>query len=183
MARPQKAAPGLTPGAKVYYPAHGVGELVSTEEDCFADSTLEVHVISFPRARMTLRVPLNKAKGNGLISLETFASDAAVKKALTTIAKDRKVSRMMWSRRASELEAKINHGDLNSLAEVIRDMNRSQEDTHERSYSENELLRKAGERFVDILCGVWEKDQVEVEEFLNEHLKKNGKNELLFGIW
>ena len=45
-----------------------------------------------------------------------------MKDALDTLKGKPKVKRTMWSRRAQEYEAKINSGDLTSIAEVVRDL-------------------------------------------------------------
>ena len=51
----------------------------------------------------------------------------------------------MWSRRAQEYEQKINSGDLISIAEVVRDLHRA-DDQREQSYSERQLYEAALER-------------------------------------
>ena len=51
----------------------------------------------------------------------------------------------MWSRRAQEYEAKINSGDLISIAEVVRDLFRS-ENQPEQSYCERQLYEAALDR-------------------------------------
>ncbi|MCA8892239.1 MAG: CarD family transcriptional regulator, partial [Hyphomonas sp.] len=61
-----------------------------------------------------------------------------LKEALDTLTQKTKVKRTMWSRRAQEYEAKINSGDLISIAEVVRDLHRG-EDQPEQSYSERQL--------------------------------------------
>src|SRR5690606_42156803 len=50
--------------------------------------------------------------------------------------------RTMWSRRAQEYEAKIDSGDLVSIAEVVRDLHRAGGQP-EQSYSERQLYEKA----------------------------------------
>ncbi len=44
----------------VVYPAHGVGQIVSIEEQEVAGTRLELFVISFDKDKMTLRVPTAK---------------------------------------------------------------------------------------------------------------------------
>jgi CarD family transcriptional regulator len=56
-----------------------------------------------------------------------------------------KVKRAMWSRRAQEYEQKINSGDLIAIAEVVRDLHRT-DDQREQSYSERQLYEAALER-------------------------------------
>jgi CarD family transcriptional regulator len=59
----------------------------------------------------------------------------------------------MWSRRAQEYEAKINSGDLITIAEVVRDLYRS--DTQpEQSYSERQLYEAALDRMAREVAAV-----------------------------
>ena len=41
----------------IVYPAHGVGQIVSIEEQELAGSKVELFVINFVKEKMTLRVP------------------------------------------------------------------------------------------------------------------------------
>ena len=104
--------------------------------------SLEVYVVTFDHEKMTLRVPTAKAKTAGLRSL---AAEDVVTKALSTLKGRARVKRTMWSRRAQEYEAKINSGDLISIAEVVRDLHRA-ESQPEQSYSERQLYESALDR-------------------------------------
>ena len=108
----------------VVYPAHGVGKIVSIEEQEVAGMTLELFVISFEKDKMTLRVPTAKAASVGMRSL---SSPDLVDEALKTLKGKAKIKRAMWSRRAQEYEQKINSGDLISIAEVVRDLHRAED--------------------------------------------------------
>ena len=134
--------PDFRPNEYVVYPAHGVGQIVSVEEQEIAGLTLELFVISFAKDKMTLRVPTNKAIQIGMRSL---SSPDVVMKAMTTLKGKAKVKRAMWSRRAQEYEQKINSGDLIAIAEVVRDLHRN-DDQREQSYSERQLYEAALER-------------------------------------
>ena len=129
-------------GDHVVYPAHGVGRVQGIEIQEVAGLKLEVYVITFDHEKMTLRVPTKKAKTAGLRSL---ATDDVVTKALTTLKGRARVKRTMWSRRAQEYEAKINSGDLVSIAEVVRDLHRA-DSQPEQSYSERQLYESALDR-------------------------------------
>jgi len=48
------------PNEFVVYPAHGVGQIVSIEEQEIAGITLELFVVSFEKDKMTLRVPTHR---------------------------------------------------------------------------------------------------------------------------
>ncbi|MEK9832729.1 MAG: CarD family transcriptional regulator, partial [Rhodospirillaceae bacterium] len=64
-----------------------------------------------------------------------------------------RVKRTMWSRRAQEYEAKINSGDPVSIAEVVRDLHRK-EDQPDQSYSERQMYQAALDRLARELAAV-----------------------------
>jgi CarD family transcriptional regulator len=126
----------------IVYPAHGVGQIISIEEQEVAGARLELFVINFVKDKMTLRVPTSKVASVGMRKL---AEGAMVRRALETLKGRARIKRTMWSRRAQEYEAKINSGDIVAIAEVVRDLFRS--DTQpEQSYSERQLYEAALDR-------------------------------------
>ena len=134
--------PDFRPDDYVVYPAHGVGQIVTIETQEIAGTELELFVITFAKDKMTLRVPTNKATDSGLRSL---SPPDVIEKAMTTLKGKAKVKKAMWSRRAQEYEQKINSGDLIAIAEVVRDLHRT-DDQREQSYSERQLYEAALER-------------------------------------
>ena len=142
--------PDFRPNEYVVYPAHGVGQIISIEEQQIAGISLELFVISFEKDKMTLRVPTDKAVQIGMRSL---SSPDVILKAMTTLKGKAKVKRAMWSRRAQEYEQKINSGDLIAIAEVVRDLHRN-DDQREQSYSERELYEAALERLTREVAAV-----------------------------
>jgi CarD family transcriptional regulator, regulator of rRNA transcription len=126
----------------IVYPAHGVGQIMAIEEQEVAGARLELFVINFVKDKMTLRVPTSKVASVGMRKL---AETSMVKKALETLKGRASVKRTMWSRRAQEYEAKINSGDIIAIAEVVRDLYRS-ESQPEQSYSERQLYEAALDR-------------------------------------
>ena len=159
-------------GDHVVYPAHGVGQVQGIETQEVAGYSLEVYVITFDHEKMTLRVPTAKARGAGLRSL---AEGNVVSQALTTLKGRARVKRTMWSRRAQEYEAKINSGDLVSIAEVTRDLFRP-DDQPEQSYSERQIFEAASSRLARELAAMEESDektaQAKILQILNEHAPK-----------
>ena len=143
------------PNEFVVYPAHGVGQIVSVEEQEIAGMTLELFVISFEKDKMTLRVPTNKATEVGMRAL---SSPDVVAHAMKTLKGKAKVKKAMWSRRAQEYEQKINSGDLTAIAEVVRDLHRA-DDQREQSYSERQLYEAALERLTREIAAVAGNDE------------------------
>ena len=126
----------------IVYPAHGVGQIVAIEEQEVAGARLELFVINFVKDKMTLRVPTSKVASVGMRKL---AETPMIKRALETLKGRARIKRTMWSRRAQEYEAKINSGDIVAIAEVVRDLYRS-ETQPEQSYSERQLYEAALDR-------------------------------------
>ncbi|MEQ9259221.1 MAG: CarD family transcriptional regulator [Roseovarius sp.] len=154
------------PDDYVVYPAHGVGQIVSIEKQEIAGLELELFVISFEKDKMTLRVPTNKAAEVGMRSL---SSPDVVSKAMSTLKGKARVKRAMWSRRAQEYEQKINSGDLIAIAEVVRDLHRTDEQ-REQSYSERQLYEAALERLTREVAAVSGGDEVLAAKKVDEVL-------------
>ena len=142
-------------GDYIVYPKHGVGRITELEAQEIAGLKLELYVIRFEKERMTLRVPTNKAESSGMRRL---SSDATLKEAFTTLKGKARIKRTMWSRRAQEYEAKINSGDLVSIAEVVRDLHRGA-DQPEQSYSERQIYESALGRLARELAAVEDIDE------------------------
>jgi CarD family transcriptional regulator len=152
----------------IVYPAHGVGRITSIEEQEIAGAKLELFVVSFEKDKMTLRVPTAKATTSGMRPL---SDKDTITKALDTLNGRARVKRVMWSRRAQEYEQKINSGDLVSIAEVVRDLHRG-DDQPEQSYSERQLYEAAFERLAREVAAVEKIDESIAAEKLETVLVK-----------
>jgi CarD family transcriptional regulator len=153
----------------VVYPAHGVGQILAIEEQEIAGAKLELFVINFIKDKMTLRVPTAKVANVGMRKL---SDPALVKKALETLKGRARVKRTMWSRRAQEYEAKINSGDIVAIAEVVRDLYRS-DSQPEQSYSERQLYEAALDRLSREIAVVQQVTETEAVKEVEGQLAKS----------
>ena len=158
-------------GDYVVYPKHGVGRVIELQKSEIAGMALELYVLRFEKERMTLRVPTNKAESVGMRKL---SSNKQMDEALTTLKGKPRVKRTMWSRRAQEYEAKINSGDLVSIAEVVRDLFRA-EDQPEQSYSERQIFEAAASRLARELAAMEQVDEPTALKKLIEILKASAE--------
>ena len=147
-------------GEYVVYPTHGVGKISDISKQTIAGSELELLVVNFDKDKMTLRIPVAKIEQVGL---RKISESATINQALETLKGKAKVKKIMWSRRAQEYENKINSGNPVAVAEVVRDLYRS-ENLAEQSYSERQIYDQAFERLAS-----------EVAVFDNTSVEEAGK--------
>jgi CarD family transcriptional regulator len=159
---------GFKTNEYIVYPAHGVGQITSIEEQEVAGTKLELFVINFIKDKMTLRVPTAKIASVGMRKL---ADPAIVRRALETLKGRARIKRTMWSRRAQEYEAKINSGDIVAIAEVVRDLFRSDQQP-EQSYSERQLYEAALDRLSREIAAVQRITETEAVKEIEAALAK-----------
>lgn len=135
----------FNPGDYVVYPAHGVGKVDNISKQTVAGSELELIVVNFDKDKMTLRIPMSKVENIGLrkVSDQSIMTDA-----LEVLKGKPKVKKIMWSRRAQEYENKINSGNPTFIAEVVRDLHRT-DNLAEQSYSERQIYEQALDRLAN----------------------------------
>lgn len=174
-AKPQAQAapkkPTFKVGEQIVYPAHGVGRITNIEEQEIAGVRLELYIVDFEKEKLRLKVPTNRAEQKGMRRL---ADRALIEHAMKVIRGRARIKRTMWSRRAQEYDAKINSGDIIAVAEVVRDLYRSDRQP-EQSYSERQLFEQALMRFARELAAVRKVDDDQCVKELEDYLAKNAK--------
>jgi CarD family transcriptional regulator len=158
-------------GELVVYPAHGVGRITNIEEQEIAGTKLELYIVDFEKEKLRLKVPTNRAEQKGMRHL---ADRSLIEQAMKVIRGRARIKRTMWSRRAQEYDAKINSGDVIAVAEVIRDLYRSDRQP-EQSYSERQLFEQALARFARELAAVRKVDEDQCIRELEDFLARNAK--------
>ena len=135
----------------VVYPTHGVGCVIDIEKREVVGQNLEMYVIEFIRDKLVLRVPVEKAKA---LNLRKVSKPSKIQTVMKILAQKARIKRTMWSRRAQEYDQKINSGDIEQIAEVVRDLNRANNQI-EQSYSERQLFELAYDRFLrEVIAGL-----------------------------
>lgn len=159
--------PEFKVGERVVYPSHGVGQIVQIESQIIDDTKLEVYVISFPQVKMTLRVPVNRSS---LAGLRTLVSKSDINEVYNILQGKPKRGNKMWSRRAQEYETKINSGEIDAVAEVVRDLYKNID--NDRSYSERTIYESALNRLATEIAILENVSAAEATEKLIDLLKE-----------
>jgi CarD family transcriptional regulator len=154
-------------GDYVVYPTHGVGRVERIAEEEIAGHKLQLIHITFEENRMTLRVPVAKARSAGLRKL---ATRKLFDEAMGVLKGRARIKRTMWSRRAQEYEAKINSGDPIAIAEVVRDLHRNAGQP-DQSFSERQIYEAAMDRLAAELAALDQTDKATASVKLANFLK------------
>ncbi|WP_158805248.1 CarD family transcriptional regulator [Acidisoma sp. L85] len=169
--RPVRVVPAkaekFAEGDYVVYPTHGVGKVERIAAEEIAGHKLDLIHITFEENRMTLRVPVAKARSAGLRKL---ATRKLFDDALAVLKGRARIKRTMWSRRAQEYEAKINSGDPIAIAEVVRDLHRNAGQP-DQSFSERQIYEAAMDRLSSELAALDRTDKQTASVKLNDFLK------------
>lgn len=165
--RPPAKPETFAEGDHVVYPTHGVGKVDRIATEDIAGHRLELIHITFEENRMTLRVPVAKARSAGLRKL---ATRKIFDEALAILKGRARIKRTMWSRRAQEYEAKINSGDPLAIAEVVRDLHRNAGQP-DQSFSERQIYEAAMDRLAAELAALDKTDKATAANKLSEFLK------------
>jgi CarD family transcriptional regulator len=158
-------------GELIVYPAHGVGRVVQIETQEIAGAKLELYIVDFEKEKLRLKVPTGRAEQKGMRRL---SDKTQIEQALKVLKGRARIKRTMWSRRAQEYDAKINSGDIFAVAEVVRDLYRSERQP-EQSYSERQLFEQALARMSREIAAVKKIDDDQATRELEEYLSKNAK--------
>ena len=144
----------------VVYPTHGVGCVIDIEKREVVGQNLEMYVIEFIRDKLVLRVPVEKAKA---LNLRKVSKPSKIQSVMKILAQKARIKRTMWSRRAQEYDQKINSGDIEQIAEVVRDLNRANNQI-EQSYSERQMFQVALERLAREVAAIEKTDYFQATE-------------------
>ena len=163
--KPKDTSP-FRKGDAVVYPTHGVGHVDRVGFEEIAGYRLNLIHISFADNQMTLRVPVAQAHAAGLRKL---VSRQAMVTALAKLKGRPRGSRLMWAKRAQEYLAKINTGDPDALAEVVRDL-QAAGDGSSSSFSQRNLFELAFERLAGEFAAINQIAKPEAIEVLSQAL-------------
>jgi CarD family transcriptional regulator len=152
-------------GEPVVYPGHGLGVITGIEEQEVAGFKLELLVLSLDSGKVTVRIPVTKAKSSGL---RKVSEPAVVKHAIEILAGKARAKRGMWNRRAADFQERIGTGQLTAIAEVLRDLNRGPQE--EASYSERQIFDGALDLMVKEVSAVNQITDTEARKLIEQSL-------------
>ena len=126
-------------GDKVVYPHHGAGTVLAKEVHEIRGERREYLTIEILQPQMTVMVPCENAETAGL---RPVINERAVNEVLAVLAADGSEMPAQWNQRFKRNQEKLRSGDILELAEVVRNLERRQQDAR-LSPGEMQMLERA----------------------------------------
>jgi CarD family transcriptional regulator len=156
-------------GQAVVYPGHGIGRITAIRTEQIAGHQLNVILIEFDANQMTLRVPVAQAKAVGLRSL---SSKKQLLEAVAILSGHPRPIRGPFIAKSKLYVEMVNSGDLNQLAQVVRDLQPGKGKSTGGGYSRRNLFELALERFTEEFAAVNQVTTVAASEHINQMINK-----------
>ena len=155
-------------GDMVVYPRHGAAKVEAITERTVKGVTREYLQLSVLSSDgLVINVPVDNAKKVGVRDIVSASEVAKVFGILRTPIIEKE---MNWSRRYKLNVEKIATGDVNKIAEVVRDLAQRDVDEHGLSAGEKRMLAKARQILVGELALAEGTDQAKADTMLDEVL-------------
>ena len=153
-------------GDTVVYPHHGAALIESIETRIIKGNKRKYLVLKVVQGDLTVRIPAENAE---YIGVRDIVGQEGLDKVLQVLRTPYTEVTINWSRRYKTNLEKLASGDVNKVAEVVRDLwRRGQE--HSLSAGEKRILTKARQILIGELALAEKVDNAKAETILNEAL-------------
>ena len=153
-------------GQKAVYPCHGVGVIENIESCSVGGSAQDFYVLKIQGTGARVMVPTGSAKSVGL---RAVISSPEVERIYDILRSPSKKSNSTWNRRFRALTEKLNTGNLQEIAEVLRDLSSLKNDK-DLSFGEKKMLERARTMIVSEISAAKNEDRARIESELNHIL-------------
>ena len=153
-------------GDKVVYPHHGAGTVLAKEVHEIRGERREYLTIEILQPPMTVMVPVDNAETAGL---RPVINERAVNEVLSVLVADGSEMPAQWNQRFKRNQEKLRSGDILELAEVVRNLERRQQDAR-LSPGEMQMLERARRVLVSELMYARHVDEEAASQLIDDAL-------------
>lgn len=154
----------FTVGDTVVYPHHGAAVIEAIETRELRGEELEFLVLQILQSDLVVRVP---SKNVELVGVRDVVGDEGLRKVFSVLRETDVEEAGNWSRRYKANQERLASGDVNKVAEVVRDLWRRDQDRG-LSAGEKRMLAKARQILVGELALAETVDDKKADAFLKE---------------
>ena len=151
-------------GDTVVYPHHGAAVIEAIEQREMGGETLEYLVLQIHQSDLVVRVPSKNAE---TVGVRDVVGEAGLRKVFGFLRETDVEEAGNWSRRFKANQERLASGDVNKVAEVVRDLWRRDQGKG-LSAGETRMLAKARQVLVGELALAEIKDEAKANELLAE---------------
>ena len=164
-------------GEVVVYPHHGAARIADIEQREIGGETLDFLVLQLLQSDLEVRVPV---KNTELVGVRDVVGKEGLEKVFSVLRETDVEEAGNWSRRYKANQERLASGDINKVAEVVRDLWRRDQGKG-LSAGEKRMLGKARQILVGELALAEPVDEKKVEE-LEEGVRKIIEEQVKAGI-
>lgn len=161
--------PAFAKGDLVVYPNHGAGSVSGVEKKTVLGEERSYYVIHIQDTGLTLSIP-----ADGDTGLRLCADEAGVARALDVLGGGAVEMPSNWNHRLKHNQKKLREGDIDQVAEVVRDLN-AYSGEHGLSTGERNMFTKARQILISEIALVRELDVPQAEALVDEALENGGE--------
>lgn len=151
-------------GDKIVYPMHGAGIIEEIEEKLILGESRRYYILKVPFGDMKIMIPVDSSNDIGVRSIISVDEINAVMDILSAGSSEMSNN---WNRRYRENMEKLKTGDIYSVAEVVRNLMRTDREK-KLSTGEKKMLSNAKQILVSEIILVKEIDPEAAEEIINK---------------
>ncbi|MBC3185689.1 CarD family transcriptional regulator [Corynebacterium sp. zg-331] len=151
-------------GDVVVYPHHGAAVIENIEHREIGGETLEYLVLKINQSDLVVRVPIKNAE---LVGVRDVVGDEGLRMVFGMLRETDVEEAGNWSRRYKANQERLASGDVNKVAEVVRDLWRRDQDRG-LSAGEKRMLAKARQILVGEIALADTEDKEKADAFLGE---------------
>ena len=149
-------------GDVVVYPHHGAAVIADIETRMMGGEELEYLVLNINQSDLVVRVPTTKVE---LVGVRDVVGEEGLQKVFGVLRETDVEEAGNWSRRYKANQERLASGDVNKVAEVVRDLWRRDQDRG-LSAGEKRMLAKARQILVGELALADTVDEKKADEFM-----------------
>lgn len=112
----------FSPGDKIVYPMHGAGVICGIEEKKILGEKKEYYIFKLPCSEINVMIPVDSETAVGI---RPIADRAAIFHVIALLGSESSRMDSNWNRRYRENIEKLKSGDIMKVAEVVRDLMRT----------------------------------------------------------
>lgn len=151
-------------GDKIVYPMHGAGIIEKIEEKKILGKTREYYILNVPCGDMKVMIPI---EGTSEIGVRPIVNESRLPEVFELLSAESTEMSTNWNRRYRENMELLKTGDIDKVAEVVRNLIRTDR-IKKLSTGEKKMLTNAKEILISEMILVGEMTFEEAEEAIED---------------